>query len=210
MLWPSNHADAQLPIDWARDVVNRLMDCIWRSFDQVIQKHIGRIDPDQDPEQLERGLTELHFLEIQIIWKNDTDGFASVIPSHETSEFETGQSPSAKPIAYDLCFVHFVNARWKLPIEAKVLQSDAALAEYLKDVREKFIAGRAAPLVGEAGMIGYLCHGTPDGAFATLEAELQQPLQNVQEFSTRPHRTSQHARESTPSLRIHHMMMLLR
>ncbi|SIN83650.1 hypothetical protein SAMN05444166_1191 [Singulisphaera sp. GP187] len=209
LIWPSNPADAQLPVDWASSVAIHLMDCLWRSYDQLRQKHLARIDLTQDPIQLERGLTEIHFLEIQLIWRKDTGGFASVIPSHEADEFETVQGPSAKPIAYDLCFVHFMNARWKLPIEAKVLQTDGAIAEYLIDVRNKFVAGRGAPLVGVAGMIGYLLHGTPATVFANLEAELKQSLQEVAEFPTRPHRISQHARATTPELKLHHMIMQL-
>jgi hypothetical protein len=172
-------------------------------------KYISKFNLSQDPEQLERSLTEFHFLEIQDIWRKETAGFPSVRPSSETPEFETLHSPSAKPIAYDLCFIHFVNARWKFPIEAKVLSSHGALAEYLKDVRDKFISGRAAPLVGEAGMIGYLCSGTPDQVFANLEEELKQVLGKVEEFASRPHRTSRHIRVSTPELRLHHMIMPL-
>jgi hypothetical protein len=59
-------------------------------------------------------------------------------------------------------------------------------------------------------MIGYLCHGTPERAFTQLAAELQQPLQLVVEFAARPHRTSHHIRQSTPELRLHHLMMTLR
>ena len=42
-----------------------------------------------------------------------------------------------------------------LAIEAKVVCTPGSLADYLRDVNDKFISGVAAPLVGEGAMIAY-------------------------------------------------------
>ena len=65
-------------------------------------------------------------------------------------------SGKAKPPANDMGFVSVANLRWFWAIEAKVIFSPGALAEYLKDVKGKFIPGRGSPLIGDGGMIGYL------------------------------------------------------
>ena len=163
----------------------------------------------QSAEQLERNLTFLHFGEIQEIWARETEGFSSLRPGHEIPELENRVSSSAKPPANDLGFVHTENQRWIWPVEAKVLPTSAALAEYLNDVRDKFVAGIAGPFVGEGGMIGYLLKGLPSDVFDKLTCELGQSLLPVSEFNARQHRSSRHARENSPSLRLHHMIMEL-
>jgi hypothetical protein len=209
MLWPDDPADADLPIQWAEALAIQALDYVWRGYDQVRDKHLVRVNLNQPPEQLERNLTLLHFGEIQGIWASETEGFSSIRPGHEIPEFETRNSPSAKPPAYDLGFIHANNPRWIWPIEAKVLSTSFALAEYLNDVNGKFVAGIAAPFVGEAGMIGYLLRGLPDQVFHKLTGELGQELLPISEFKMRHHRASLHTRTDAPLLRLHHLMMEL-
>lgn len=111
------------------------------------------------------------------------------------------------PPAYDICFTHIGNATWKWPIEAKLLHSQGAVAEYLKDVRQKYLAGVAAPLVGEGGMAGYLLKGHEDRVFDKLKNELGQELAKVPVFIARSHRATVHVRTSAPQIRIHHLVM---
>jgi hypothetical protein len=209
MLWPDDPADADLPVQWAESLSVQVLEWVWRSYDQLRDRHLARVDFAQSAEQLERNLTLLHFGEIQEIWARETDGFSSLRPGHEIPEFENRISPSAKPPAYDLGFIHTENQRWIWPVEAKVLPTSAALAEYLNDVRGKFVAGIAGPFVGEAGMIGYLLQGLPQDVFDKLIRELGQPLLSVPEFSVRQHRSSQHLRTDAPLLRLHHLIMEL-
>jgi hypothetical protein len=96
-----------------------------------------------------------------------------------------------------------------VPIEAKVVLTPNALAEYLKDVRNKFIAGIAAPIVGEGAMIGYLLSGDDGEFFDELGGEMKLSFMTMPKFRDRPHRTSEHARNSRPDLRLHHMAMRL-
>jgi hypothetical protein len=209
MLWPDDPVDADLPVEWAEDVAVQALGWVWCGYDQLRDKHLSRIDLAQPTEQLERNLTLLHFGEIQEIWARETGGFSSLRPGHEIPELENRISPSAKPPAYDLGFVHTENPRWIWPVEAKVLPTSAALAEYLNDVRGKFVTGIAGPFVSESGMIGYLLQGAPSDVFDKLDKELSQPLSPVTEFKSRHHRTSRHPRTNVPILRLHHLIMEL-
>lgn len=209
VLWPDDPADADLPVQWAEDMAVQVLDWVWRGYDQLRDKHLSRVDLTQPTEQLERNLTFLHFGEIQEIWARETEGFSSLRPGHEIPEMKNRSSPSAKPPANDLGFVHTENQRWIWPIEAKVLPTSAALAEYLNDVRGKFVTGIAGPFVGEGGMVGYLLQGLPSDVFDKLTRELGQSLLPVSEFNARQHRLSRHARDNSPSLRLHHMIMQL-
>ena len=93
------------------------------------------------------------------------------------------------------------------------MRTPSAISEYLKDVRSKFIAGIAAPFVGQAAMIGYLLTGTAQEMFANLETALSQRLSHPQAFAARDHRTSFHERGTSPfhrelpDLLLHHLVM---
>jgi len=180
---------------------------MWRSFDNLRERHLVNIDLTQPLDQLERDLTRHHSIELLLVFAADTDGFTSLVPQHEWDEFESLTSSSAKPPAYDFAFVHVGHRRWAWPIEAKVLPTPGTLADYMRDVRDKFESGIAAPLVGEGGMIGYLLTGTAEAFFENLKDGLSTPLEGVAEFATRSHRASRHSRGTTPALRLHHMIM---
>ena len=208
LVWPTDPLDTDLPVAWARGVAVQVLGWSWQAYDELA-RDIATVDLTQPLEQLERNLTELHFYRIQRLWAKDTDGFCSVQPGHEMPELLSRSSAAAKPPAYDLGFVHTEQPLWKWPIEAKLLPGPAALAEYLKDVRGKFETGIAAPVVGEGGMIGYLLKGKHELVLDNLAKELAQELAVLSEFSTRPHRISQHVRAGKPTLRLHHMIMVM-
>jgi hypothetical protein len=207
--WPSEHDDVRCACDWANSIVKQVLGWLWHSFDQVFEAHLAEIDLTQRPEELERSLVVLHQDELQVIWGRETRGFSSFIPTHERPELESRSAPPARSPSYDLGFVCLANRRWCLPFEAKVLTGDGAIAEYLKDVRDKFESGVAAPFVSTGGMIGYLLVGSPDKFFQRLANELSQVLDSPEDFLSRAHRTSQHLRKSHPKLKLHHLVMEL-
>ena len=175
--WPDDPADADLPIQWAGSVATQVLDWTWRAFDAFQANHLVRVDLTQPLEQLERDLTRNHFVEIQVLFASETDGYAALVPHHEFPEMESRTSASAKPPAYDLAFVSTANQRWAWPLEAKVVPSPDRLGEYLKDVNDKFVGGVAAPLVGEGAMIAYLLTNETTTVFENLANRLNQPLE---------------------------------
>ena len=139
LAWPDDPADAELPIQWARGVATQVLDWTWRAFDSLLASRLVRIDLTQPLEQLERDLTRNHFVEIQVLFALETDGYAALVPHHEFPEMESRSSASAKPPAYDLAFVSTSNQRRAWPLEAKVVPSPDRLGEYLNDVNGKFV-----------------------------------------------------------------------
>ena len=93
LAWPDDPNDADLPLKWASSVTTQVLDWIWRAFDQLHGKHLCHIDLNQPIDQLERNLTRNHFVEIQVLFLAETDGFSMLIPVHEWPEMET-RSPA--------------------------------------------------------------------------------------------------------------------
>ena len=207
LAWPEGPDDRALAIQWAKASAFRILDWTWRAFDALSASHLSEIDLAQPLEQLERDLVRQHFVEIQILFARETNGYSAIIPQHEWPEMETRTSASAKPPAYDMAFISTANQRWAWPIEAKVIPTPNTLADYLKDVNEKFIAGVASPLIGEGAMIGYLLCDNGQAFVENLAAKLNQPLNPFADFPDRTHRTSEHARSARPNLTLHHMVM---
>lgn len=209
LVWPEDPDERNLPSEWASSHCVKVLDWTWRAFDVLIAKHASNVDFSQPLEQLERDLVRCHFTEIQLLFANETDGFASIVPQHEWPELESRKSAAAKPPAYDLAFSSTANHRWAWPIEAKVVPTPGTLAEYLKDVNDKFVAGVASPLLGEGAMIAYLLQkDSTDIFFQNLAAKLEQSLKPLPEFAERTHRASEHVRTSNPNLRLHHLAMV--
>ncbi len=208
LVWPSDPGGGNLPSEWASSQCFMILDWTWRAFDALMAKHAPAVDFSQPLEQLERDLVRCHFVEIQLLFASETDGYATVVPQHEWPELESRKSAAAKPPAYDLAFISTANRRWAWPIEAKVLPTSATLAEYLKDVNDKFVAGVASPLHGEGAMIAYLLQkDSTEVFFQNLAAKLEQSLQRASGFAERPHRVTEHVRTSNPNLRLHHLAM---
>jgi hypothetical protein len=211
--WPEEPVFKELALKWGESVSERVLDWVWRAFDALVAGPIAKVDLSEPLEQLERDLTNVHFLEIQTLWAKETGGYPALRPCPEIPEFESRHSASAKPPAYDLGFIHSENPRIIWPIEAKIVQKASALGRYLTDVRDKFIAGIAAPFVGQGGMIGYLLGGKPRKVFDGLEVELGQSLKHPSAFASREHRTSFHTRgrspvgRDLPDLLLHHLIM---
>jgi len=192
--------------DWAAGASNQVLDWTWRAFDALHANVLSHVDMSQPLDQLERDLTSKHFIEINRPFAAETDGLSSIVPHHEFPENESRPGGSGKPPASDICFIWYENQRVSWPIEAKVVPTPGTLAEYLGDVK-KFTDGVTAPFVGEGAQIAYLLSGDANGFFSNLSAKLSLRLQDVPEFSSRPHRFSQHARATAPHLRLHHMVM---
>lgn len=211
--WPEDQDFRVLALEWAESAAERILDWVWRAFDSLRTGSMTAVDLTKPLEQLERDLTDLHFHEIQKLWARETCGFSAFSPDHEIPELESRRSPQAMPPAYDLGFVYSANPRIIWPIEAKVIQEPSTLRLYLADLRNKFVAGIAAPFVGQAGMIGYLLSGAARAVFSNLGSELLQTLKHPSAFGPRDHRTSFHARAKSPfgrdlpDLLLHHLVM---
>lgn len=195
-------------VEWATGIAVQALDWTWRAYDTLCLSVLVRVDFNQPLDQLERDLTRNHFAEIQDLWARETNGESSIEPHSEYPELETRAPAPAKPPAYDIAFVWRANRRIALPIEAKVVKTPAALADYLGDT-DKFASGIAAPMINQGGQIAYLLKGAAPEFFSALNARLSNRLEAVSEFLHRPHQASQHTRTNHPAIRLHHLVMVL-
>lgn len=205
LAFPQDVTLGNLPVEWAADVSKRVLEWTWASFDRLKARTLAGIDLTVPIEQLERALTQHHYVELQILISEETDGYCSFVAVHECDEFEKLTSATAKPPSNDIGFMHRTHRRWVWPIEAKVVPTVNTLASYLTDV-EKFKNGLAAPLIGEGAVIAYLLRGTSVEFFRNL-LEHVTPLDSVDGFPEDMHRCSRHDRVGIPTIRLHHLAM---
>src|ERR1700722_3013800 len=97
--WPMDATSLEQARDWAEDVSDRVLHWMWESFDLLKSKHLALVDMSQPLAEAERDLTSKHFFELQLVWREDTDGLCSVVPHHEWPEMAT-RPPQGRPPAY--------------------------------------------------------------------------------------------------------------
>jgi hypothetical protein len=101
------------------------------------------------------------------------------------------------------------------PLEAKVLVSDQAVGEYVKDLKENYLTCRYAPFSGEAGMLGYLRSGDEEVTLGEIGLKVPCEIERHSSFELRAHGVSEHDRsvppgkDYIPRFRCHHLIMPL-
>lgn len=193
-----------------------MLTLVWDAFDCVkALPRFDQLDFTKDYAQLERSLTDLHAIQVTLLFAQSASNFESFVPQHEASEFENLTKPSARPPSCDIGFVLRANPRIRWSVEAKVLQSPTNTHRYVDDLN-KYLEGTGSPFSTQAALGAYLLSGNPDDVFAKLALSLKQQLRPHDAFGERPHRLSQHQRDksnlpaSTPSDFIcHHLIFAL-
>lgn len=189
---------------WMQDPAPTLLSFVWKAYDLMNTGHVPI-----DTRDLERSITQL--LEPRV--RDVMSGYEPFYVQKECYEHETMAAPPAQPPAYDLAFVLRADERIKWPLEAKVLETPGALADYINDLHNEYLTCRYAPFSGSGAMLGYLLSGTAATALENIGKRLCCALAETTEFSSRPHRISKHQR-TVPSGKLypteftcHHLVM---
>ncbi len=194
---------------WRRDAVETLFDYVWRGFDKLLLQH--KFDLTQAEENLERGITQLACQQIRDVM----EGKPPFYLEHHWFEDETRAAAPAAPPAPDLAFVLHANPRATLPLEAKVLHTDASVAKYVREITTNFLECRYAPFSSHGGMLGYLLKGLPSHALEKVALRLDCELVQHRAFPNRDHACSQHqrtaqaCRHAPPDFTCHHLIVLM-
>jgi hypothetical protein len=188
--WKDTDDFVKLAKQWKPDAIAILIKLVWKGYDLLTQKVLSQIDSDRNEEHLERSITQL--LERKI--RKGMTGDEPFDVQHEAYEIESSQSAQAQPPQYDIAFILLANERIIWPLEAKVLKSDGAVAEYVKEINKNFITCRYAPFSSEGGMLGYLLAGVASKAYSNITAKVPCTLSHHPDFPTRNHKTSNHER----------------
>lgn len=188
--WKDTDDFVKLAKQWNPDAIAILTKLVWKGYDLLTQEVLSQINSDGNEEQLERSITQS--LERRI--RKGMTGYEPFEVQHEVYENESRQSAQAQPPQYDIAFILRANERIIWPLEAKVLKSDGAVAEYVKEINENFITCRYAPFSSEGGMLGYLLAGVASKAYSNIAAKVPCLLSDHPDFPTRNHKTSHHRR----------------
>jgi hypothetical protein len=153
--YPNTGDFVELAKAWNPDAISILIRLVWEGYDRLVTEFLSQINCDGTEEQLERSITQTLGLRI----RRGMTGDEPFEVQQEVYEFETSKSAQARPPQYDIAFILIANERIILPFEAKVLESDVAVTEYVKEIKNNFMTCRYAPFSSEGGMLGYLFSG---------------------------------------------------
>lgn len=188
--------------------LSTMLNALWAGYD-LLKADLVTLGPYELGDEMERVLTQW----LQPYVRNSLSGEEPFDCMHSPREPETRLEPPAMSPEYDMGFVFKHNKRVCWPVEAKVLRSDGAIAEYLADVKGQFLTCRYAPFVNSGAMVAYLLRGDPDKLFTNIATALRTPLLPV---GDRDHMVSEHTRtvpdgKPYPSdFACHHLVMPIR
>jgi len=209
--WPETPEFSSVAACWNRNASTIMLGYVWKGYDLLCAEVLSKVDVALADEQLERSVTL--YLVPRI--RRHMSGYEPFHVEHEVDELETRFSPEAKPPCYDIAFILTSNERIMWPLEAKVLRTEGALAQYAKEINENFLSCRYAPFSREGAMLGYLLSGVPAKTFENIEIRVPCTLEDHQAFASHNHKTSEHIRvvpsgKSYPvTFCCHHLIMPL-
>ena len=189
-----------------------LLGFVWSGWDLLTAEVLSRVDLRAADRDLERTVTQLLVPRVRRAMSGDEPFEVE----HGPYEYETAQPPPAQPPQYDIAFVLNANPRVMWPLEAKVLRTGRAVANYVDDVRNQFLVCRYAPFSREGAMLGYLIVGSPDIAFKNIAAAVPCRLIHHTAFPNRSHKFSRHRRTAPRNKQYprrfccHHLVFRLR
>jgi len=212
-VFSDKHEFVVLAKTWQPDAIAVLLNLLWKGYDLYQSDVLSKIDLSQADDQLERDITQSLSIYIQMASSGDEPFMIRT----EWFEMEGREPSPARPKQYDLAFVwsNPPNVRIIFPIEAKVLRSDKAVSEYVKEITGNYVSYRYAPFSSEGGMIGYLLKGTPKTAFVNIATLVPCTLLDHPDFPSRDHKISDHQRnvpvdKTYPvKFRCHHLLLQL-
>ena len=199
---------------WQHGVETTVLGLVWLGYDLLKDEVLSQVDPGRLESVLETDVTQHLVLLIQR-YMQEYCPFHPFSLLQEFYEFEGREKPPARAKQNDFAFIAFGNTRLAWPFEAKILKTDAALAEYVNEIRSNFVTCRYAPFGSQAGMVGYLLSGSPQRVLAGIAARLECVLTPHPGFPRRDHATSDHDRvvpEGRPypaRIHLHHLILPL-
>jgi hypothetical protein len=207
--WPNTPEFTAVAQSWAQDALARMLAFVWAAYDLLLTEVLSQIDCTQADAEVERSITQYLVPRIHRVMNGDEPFFVL----HGPYEYETRMPAPAQSPQYDIAFILILNERIMWPLEAKILRTDSAVADYATDIRNEFLTCRYAPFCREGGMLGYLLSGDVSVAFRSITAAVPCTLRSHPAFPSRPHKTSNH-RRSVPSgkpyprtFRCHHLIL---
>jgi hypothetical protein len=170
------------------NAINIMLNFVWQGYDRL--REGDRFTISKDDAHPEDTITLALHHRIQDVM----DPFSPFQIIHQPLESEQ-QKPTGRPPQSDLGFrLTGGNTRSHFTIEAKVIRTDGAVSEYVKEIRDNFLTGRYSTFSSEAAMLGYLLSGTAERAFDNIAAATSWKMTEAASFTDRDYRCSSHMR----------------
>lgn len=209
--WPETPEFSAIAKGWQQNVSSILLGFVWQGYDLLLAEFLSKIDIYKGEVEIERSITQ--YLTHKI--RKCMSGYEPFDIEQGVYEFETRLPAPAQPPLYDMAFALRENLRIMWPLEAKVLKTDGAIGEYIKEIKDNFLTCRYAPFSNEGAMVGYLLNGSASNVFNNITQKTSYALKHHQDFTKRDHKTSDHNRsvkngKNYPNnFRCHHLIMSL-
>lgn len=189
------------------DAINLMLKYVWQGYDRV--REGDRFNVTKDDAHLEDEITMALYSRIQDV----IDPYFPFAVVHQWPEIEQQKDRGRSPQC-DLAFrLRGGNVRSHFSVEAKVIRTDRAVSEYIKEIKDNFLTGRYSTFSSEAAMLGYRLSGTAATTFDAIAEGLQRVLTEYSPLPGREHRCSCHSRDLgnksgiAVQFRCHHLLM---
>ena len=198
---------------WKEDFSQRLLEVVWQAYANFSAEVMSK-QSVLDISELERTITQELCIEIEAVLRT-MDSFEGFVLIHESWELSSLSGTTGRPKQPDIAFVLRAERRVSWPFDAKILNTDGNVAEYIKEVKDNFLSCNYAPYSSEGGMLGYLLSGDTSTAFTNISIKSGFVLQQYVPFPTRSHRVSSHTRTDSRCVNAphqfscHHLLLKL-
>lgn len=189
------------------DAINVMLRHVWQGYDRL--REGDSFDVSKNDAHLEDEITMALYARIQDV----IDPYFPFAVVHQWPEIEQQKDRGRSPQC-DLAFrLRVGNVRSHFSIEAKVIRTDGAVSEYIREIKDNFLSGRYSTFSSEAAMLGYLISGTTETAFDAIAKAFKCVLTECAHFPDRDHRCSCHSRDLgnksgiAAQFRCHHLLM---
>ena len=178
-------APAPLASLWTGDLLGKMLNLLWRAYDEVCRTGIPE-DRLDDENWLNQTLVD----QMQML-ASRRDVF---VVSNQRMELSSRAGRRSPPPTSDLGFFLKARRECALAAEAKLLHNSSHISKYVGKLRSHFLKGKYSPFCPAGIMLGYLSLRDATWAFREIQKKLATRLELDARFPRRSHRRSRHTR----------------
>ena len=201
----------RLAAEWCGQATTQILTAIWGGIDLLRKELTDQVDFTAPLLNLERQLTlQLTFRIRKCLSQDEPYTVENQVPDEAMM-----LGARAAPPTPDIGFMFPQQPQLVWTIEAKVLQTDGAVSEYVKDLRNNFLTCRYSPFFAEGAMLGFLLAGHPAAAMVAVSESLAIKFEPRFAEPDREHQCSSHervpptGRTFATTFRCHHLVVLV-
>lgn len=190
--WPVTPVFQEIAERWCAGQSRLLLGLVWRGYDLLSANDLQKVPFSADDEAKEESLNFRLVVRISQC-KSGDEPFCVVHQPPEQTKRKRGRGRSPQP---DIGFVLYEYPMSIWPMEGKMVNHEQDVADYLAEIETNLLTKRYATFSREGAMLGYLLKGDPYRTLNHIGNDLDVPLRRHSDFKDRPHRISDHRRNT--------------